>query len=337
MEPMILYRSGFFWIEKIKTAGRFLKNLLILPLKPIARTFSQVRTGLLERFHHFYYEVFPRIDFVKKKFRKKIYLFIIFTGFGLLIFWITSMFLKNEVLEIILKNMFLTVCVIAGTLILSYLVFIAFLYLYQYYAGEETIQEQARAASQEYVSEFLPKIAKIYGKTGKGKDETMAGLSTFLVEGFKKKIRTRMEEIQEICSTMFDFDTLDQMILEHADLFYSSSEKITKSNFFDFASRNHFFIRKNYQNRISIHDFIESARMHRENIILKSDYLVDAGGTNKKHYIELLYEYTMLRIRLLEGHFIFSNQPMFEDLESGTGAAIFSIYYLIIFLLFIQQ
>lgn len=43
----------------------------------------------------------------------------------------------------------------------------------------------------------------------------------------------------------------------------------------------------------------------------------------------MLYDYVMLRVREYENRFIFSNQPFFEDLETGRTAAIFSLNYLI--------
>lgn len=64
-------------------------------------------------------------------------------------------------------------------------------------------------------------------------------------------------------------------------------------------------------------------------MIACGDFILDFGGINKKHYLELLEEYAKLLIRFKEGHFLFTNQPFMEDLESGQGAAIFSLNYLI--------
>lgn len=298
-------------LAKLKKIGLGIINkLLNFGLKILYR--------LRDIFNSIYTFLYPHVVENKKKF--------CYVIIGLNIIALISIFIYYEVKGIYLKK-YLRYLIIAdvGSVALYYI-----LKAYHYLFGQFSLAMVMEARSREYIKKLFPDIGMWCGVTGAGKDEIDKGVITIKREGFIEDINERLEEIRRICYPI-DFTKLEAAIINNYRLFKSSSEALTKSNFISLCKKNNFFFKKYYIRKINQDDYLFDALELRKNKLnYNAKYVYDKGGINKEHFLDLTYQYVMLYIRLnIEGSFIFSNQPVVEDLESGTTARIMNFNFLI--------
>ncbi len=329
LEPQILCASHTLFYERLRTCILDLIRPFRIIGHKIALAFDTWITNIKDKFYHWYYEFYQkRYDTFKRKMRKWMFLFSIFEVLITVALFIISIFSTAAVAT---KGRWISLGVTAGTIGLDfgfYFLFVYFMKHYHFLYGDESMHEIDREYTKQYVVAYAPHIAKDWGYTGKGKDELNAGLSTMFVEGFKEDIARRKQEIKDICY-IFNFEKVDSITLKYADLFFSSNEKITKENFMNLCKEYGYFIKSVYRYRINIDQFVNDCRALKKNVLYQANYIYDQGGINKKHFLNMLYDYVMLSIREYENKFIFSNQPFIEDMDQQKAAAIFSMNYVI--------
>lgn len=329
LEPQILCPSHTLFYEKLRTGfSNFTKPFRIIGHK-LALAFDIWISNIKDKFHHWYYEFYQkRYDAFKRTMRKWMFLFAAFEALITLALFIISIFSTVPVASL---GRWICLGVTAGTIGLDfgfYFLFVYFMKHYHFLYGDEAIHEIDRDLTKQYVVAYAPRVAKTHGDTGKGKDETNAGLSTMFVEGFKEDIAKRKEEIKEICY-IFNFDKVDSIVFENVDQFFSSNETVTKTNFMELCKAHGYFIKFAYRYKIDLNEFVNDSRKLKNNVLYQAKYIYDKGGMNKKHFLNMLYDYIMLSVREYENTYIFSNQPFIEDMEQMQPAAIFSMNYLI--------
>lgn len=202
--------------------------------------------------------------------------------------------------------------------------------LYGFLIGDEDECEALAQATEEYVEDFSPSIAKIHGETGAGKDEAAAGFAVIKARQFKRLMQEEMNLIEKK-AYIFNFTAILNCACINAHKFFSSSEEITKNEFVPLFRSNQGFLKPYYQKRIDIEDFIEDAKeFHKDPINSVSEWAYRVGIVNQKHYMDLAYDYLMLYIRLnVEQNVIWSNQPFIENVDENLTAKIFSMDYLV--------
>ncbi|MCM1197006.1 MAG: hypothetical protein NC310_08080 [Roseburia sp.] len=328
-EPQILCVSHTIIYEKCKTfIAKFLKPFRIIGHK-LAIIFDICKTKIKDKFHRWYYEFYQKkYPAFKRKMRKWMSIIAIIEILFTIALFVSCIFSNNE---FVLLGRWFSLEITAGTIGFEfgfYFLFVFFMKHYHFLYGDESNHEIDREYTKQYVVAYAPRIGKTHGDTGKGKDETNAGLSTMFIEGFKEDIAKRKAEIKKICY-IFNFEKVDSILPEYLDMFYSSNEKVTKENFMRLCSLYGYFIKLVYRYKIDIKTFIMDCKILKKNSLYKAEYIYDQGGINKKHFLNLLYDYVMLSVREYENTFIFANQPFIEDLEMEQPAAIFSMNYLI--------
>lgn len=333
LEPVIL-SPGSLFKEKIKWVTRALISFFKKISWSIINFFISIKDSISSAVNTFYYNYHNRIDAFKKSLLKLFYKFDLLLGILIILLYVVDYILINTNGSSSINDIPLYLLKILGITILSeaigFILLVSFLKWYHYNIGEESNYEINRMYSKDFVVNLCPNIGKIWGITGKGKDELAAGLSTHKIEGFKEKIQFRMHEIKQICY-IFDFNHIERVVNNNMNLFFSSSDKVTKNNFHILCKKENFFIHKAYKKSVNIENLIHDYKIILKNRVdYTSKYIHDEGGINKKHYLEMLYEYIMLYVRQIEGHFLFANHPMIEDLDTGTPAAKFSQNYMII-------
>lgn len=331
MEPMILASKSLFK-EKTKDILSKIKKVLGVIGSFITVRLARVGGSLSDKIKRIYYRVYPKIGSFKARIKKILYRLNLVILITIAILFILDIILVNnfdiKTLEGVPLELVKVEAVMIAAEVLLYAVVILFLNIYHKNYGEEAIYEIERQYTASYVQNIFPNIGKAWGYTGQGKDELLAGISTMKIEGFKKTIADKIEEIENICY-FYNFSLIEAIISDSTELFLSSNEDITKKNFMRLCIEHNYFLKKAYLKKINLDEFLESCKILKQNKLYTSPYIYDKGGINKKHYIELLYEYIMLQVRMMEEHFLFVNQPFIENMYSGKGAAKFSLNYLI--------
>lgn len=273
---------------------------------------------LRDIFNSIYTKLYPIVVGNKKKF---IYFVIILNVIA-----ISFIFIYYEAKGIYLKKYLKYLIILdVGTVILYFV-----LKGYHYLFGQFSLAMVLEARSREYIKKYFPDIGMWCGVTGAGKDEIDKGVITIKREGFIEDINFRLEEIRRVCYPI-DFSRLEGVVANNYNLFKSSSEALTKSNFINLCKKNDFFFKKYYLRKINQEEYLADALELRKNKLnYEAKYVYNKGGINKEHFLDLTYQYAMLYIRLnIEGSFIFSNQPVVEDLDTGTTARIMNFNFLI--------
>ncbi len=333
LEPKIIAVSNDIFYEKIIN----IFQSIVSPFKKIWFYISifttNIHNKIQDRFHRWYSEFYQkRLDLFMLKMKKR------FRLLGMICLSITiSLFAINIFSNalgngwILKSTPWISFGISGGVISLEALIYAGFYLFFKYYHfyyGNELIHEENREYTKQYVVAYAPKIAKFWTITGGGKDEGIAGFATMQIEGFKEDIMKRKSEIKKVCY-IFGFNFLDQIIPKYLSWFASSNEVETKKNFLTLCERYRFFIKSTYRGTINTDEFKEDSKRLKNNILYTSKYIYDKGGINKQHFLNMLYDYIMLSVREYENQYIFSNQPFFEDLDTGRTAAKFSLNYLI--------
>ncbi len=328
LQPQIICVSHLLIFEKFKTVLYEILRPFVLVGHKIAFKFDQIKNSIKDKFHRWYYNFYQnKYTNFMLHLKKKMRLVALLEILVVLTFLILGFFFNS--VPTVKTGRFISLMVTGGTIGFDF----AFYYFlkwfvrhYHFYYGDENNHEMDREYTKQYVINYAPRIAKTHGDTGKGKDETNAGLATMFVEGFKEDIAKQKSKIKEICY-IFDWEKVDLVVSENVDLFFSSSTKVTKQNFMDLCADYGYFIKFVYRYRININQFIDDCKALKNNVLYQADYIYDEGGLNKKHFLNMLYDYVMLSVREYENRFIFSNQPFIEDMDLQQTAAHFSLNY----------
>lgn len=230
-----------------------------------------------------------------------------------------------------------TTIIVFACLIPGYFIIRKLLYLYHFFIGDYQLNEQGLYDTREYITKYMLKLVKIFGRTGAGKDTFMAGCATTLSDYFKEKTYIDLEEIRDICY-IFDFDRLDKAILDNYQDYLSFSKEKILANFIGDSDKpglalyNNLFLKKHYlkTKELTPEFIVNDYYNFKEDPFNYNTSYAYGIGINRKHYLQMiLEEYIEWLIRLnVEDNFILSNQPFIEDINTGIMARQFSFNYL---------
>lgn len=189
--------------------------------------------------------------------------------------------------------------------------------------------------SEKYINTKLPKIAKISGVTGAGKDTFMRAIGSIKRRAFVKDINDRMEYIKRNLYYI-NFSKFNELI--ENDSKAKEEYQMSKYASIDFDNlvkvaaldlkRNGSLIKSRYKSEFIANEmindyalFIQAPRFH------LSKYVIDKK-IDSEHALALIAEYIYLYFRLnIDKHFLISNQPSIEDLKDKIMCKQFSLDY----------
>lgn len=211
---------------------------------------------------------------------------------------------------------------------LFYAVAYLFLKFYHTFFGAIKVYEYDYNLTINYIINKLPHIAKVYGKTGAGKDSLTVGCASILANNMRSKLVNELEELKRILY-IFDFNVVDNFISNNYGLFSSFSYQINQYNLLVSLKKYYGFIKSIYRNKISYNKLIQAYLVQLENPTEKITKYSFYDGINYHAYYDLLLEYILKYMRVyIEGNFIMANQPVVEDSSLGLMAKKFSMNFL---------
>lgn len=284
-----------------------LLSLILLPFKIIRKIFSFI-----------YMKVYFRMDWFKEVIIRSLIVIGIIDIIILLVIYF------------IIDNFYYMYLIYFGLLVIGFIALYLLIKLYGFLIGNEDMMESLAVATEEYVEDFAPVIAKIHGETGSGKDEAASAFAVIKARQFKRMMYEEMKAIEKK-AFIFNYDAIITCANINKELFYSSSEEVTKKEFVKLFRANNGFFKTYYKKTIDLEEFIKDAKAHHDDAIsYNSPWAYKVGIVNQKHYMDLAYDYLMLYIRLyIEKQCIWANQPMVEDLDEELTAKVFSMDYLV--------
>lgn len=211
---------------------------------------------------------------------------------------------------------------------LSFGVIYLFLKFYHKFFGSLKIYEYDYSLTKEYIINKLPHIAKVYGKTGSGKDSLTIGCAGILANNMRNKLIIDLDELKRILY-IFDFNHIDKFVINNYNLFTSFSMKINQYNLISVLNKNYGFIKQRFRKDISYKKLLNYYLLQLEQptqFITKYSFY---DGINYHAFYDLLLEYILKYIRVyIEANFIMSNQPVVESKEYNLMAKKFSMNFL---------
>jgi hypothetical protein len=172
-----------------------------------------------------------------------------------------------------------------------------------------------RYFTEQYVIKRMPNIVKITGPTGAGKDTTGVAMSILLRNQFKKMIKERMREIEDI---LYQIDL--KKIHDHFQINYKEYI-ITDEDIYD----------KDINKYLTSDDFVKSSYRHMWvwndifTAYVKKELekrFMRYHAYSQIYIIDIIKEYISLVIRIQVDNYIMANQPIKE--ADGVMAKIFS-------------
>lgn len=290
----------------------FFINLFFLLLKPF-KLFFHFLAFIFNKLYNLFYTFREKI---RKSIKILIFLYsIVVVGFNI------YKYIKFKELDWLLL-------VHIPFFIITYLLLKLILKIYHYFIGEYQLMDAQCMATEEYIVNFLPKMIKVFGRTGAGKDTWQVGCTSVLARNFREKTIDDLEKIKEICY-IFDFDLLDSDLTNNYQGFLTFSREKIKTNFMKMARQRGLYIKNYYKRKISVKFLLDDLKNIEEDPLYKSNYSY-GNGVNTKHFLELImYEYIEWFIRInFENNYVMSNQPLIEDLDSGLKAKKFSFNFI---------
>lgn len=311
-------------IRKIKAVLFFILDKITWPFRAIARKIASISASL-------YVRLFQNRAKWKKLFIYSIIAYCVFAAGINLGFYI---YYKNANIDRIFYNIKLLIAI--PIVIVSALLLKLSMWIYHFFIGERQLHEAACYATIEYVTKIMPKILKIFGRTGAGKDTLMAALMSLLSRDFKIRTIQDMELIKAICY-IFDFEKLDLDLKDNYKSFLTSSKGKMRKAFLGtednpgMARIRNLYIKDYYlKKKISAISLINDLELFEENPITHDTKYAAGVGVSRKHFVQLvMYEYIEWWIREnIEVNYIMCNQPFIEDPDTGLMAKQFSFNFL---------
>jgi DNA polymerase III delta prime subunit len=163
-----------------------------------------------------------------------------------------------------------------------------------------------RYFTRQYVIRRMPKIIKITGPTGVGKDTTAVAMAINIRKEFKRVIKERLIQIEQILYQI-NFKQIDVEIIKNYQFYIITDPDIYEKEINKYISSNNLIL-KSYKHMWDW-NMIYNSYVKKE---LINKYLRYAQYKNI-HIVEMIKEYIQLRIRLQIDNYIMSNQPLRED------------------------
>lgn len=298
------------YLELIKN---FFLRILLLILKP----FLLIYKLLANIFKKAYNLLYPQASIIKKAIK---ILILIYSGF--VVGFNIYKYIKEKSINWMLVFHILFFIII-------YFILKLILKIYHYFIGEYQLMENQVGYTEEYIVNYLPKMIKVFGSTGAGKDTWQVGCTSVLARSFKDKTLNDMNRIKEICY-IFDFDLLDNDLDNNYKGFLTFSREKIKANFMLMAESRGFYIKNYYRRKGITPRFLKNDLKNIELDPLYKSKFTYGNGVNTKHFLELImYEYIEWYIREnYEHNYVMANQPLIEDLDTGLRAKKFSFNFI---------
>lgn len=215
--------------------------------------------------------------------------------------------------------------ILAGIWIV-YLLLYLFIRFYYLLFGKEKILRYEHLLTVKYVTEEMPHINKVYGKTGAGKDTFSIACSIILSNYMRESIISRLDDLKRILY-IFDFDMVDSFCNTNYYKFASYSYDLAKKALISALETQKGFIRIKYRPTIKYKKLLELWSQQEANPNQFISNLSYTDGIRYYALYQLLLEYILKYIRVyIEYNFIMANQPLLEG--GGIGAKKFSLNFL---------
>lgn len=210
--------------------------------------------------------------------------------------------------------------------IVASLVIYLFIRFYYLYFGKERVLRYEYQLTTMYITNKLPKINKVYGKTGAGKDTFSVACSVILANYLRDKLINELEDLKRILY-IFDFEIVDNYCLTNYNNYTSYSYKRNKNAFLLALETQKGFIKLKYRDKVKWKRLVELWSLQDSNPNLFIDKLSYTDGIRYFAFYQLLLEYILKYIRVyIEANFIMSNQPLIET--EGLPAKHFSLNFM---------
>lgn len=203
----------------------------------------------------------------------------------------------------------------ASLLLIVYLIYLVGK-LFHFLFGKWLIIKKDARLTIDYVSNKMPRIMKITGHTGAGKDSTMNALAKIFTYDMKLSIIEEMREIKTICY-IYDFKLLKTELDTNCKNFITSSKRKFFDAFSELLIDNDGFIKPYYKEDFLIKEHLDNFQTIKSNPfdidkIKPIDYKYD-DLIKPRHFIDLLIKYAINYIRITYmDTFIITNQPMVD-------------------------
>ncbi len=319
---MIIFSNENLINAKINIFIRKIKNIFLFILNDcLLRIILLIYQLIKNSFAFLYCHLYPKRNKIKKIAKTVIIIYSIFAiGYNIFLF-----FMDKE-----LQLLFILFIPIN---ILCYLAIKLLLYIYHIFIGNYQMLDEAMLYTEQYVKTKLPKLVKVYGPTGVGKDTLQAGWCSILSRHLHDKTVDDMSRIKNICY-FIDFNLLDDDLLNNYNYFLTYSKTKIVERFIGtkdnpgLARIRKCYIKSDYKKMDNINDkyFLEDYYKFLEEPVKYESRFVIGNGVNRKHYMDLLLEYIEWFIHInIEKSFLITNQPFIENLDTGLMARIFTI------------
>lgn len=207
-----------------------------------------------------------------------------------------------------------------------YILFYLYLKYYYIFFGGERVLRYEYQKTVEYITTKLPKINKVYGKTGAGKDTFSVASSVIIADSMRNKILNELEDLKRILY-IFDFDLVDKFSNENYLSFGSFSYEKSKIALLNALERYKGFIKVKYRPYIKYKQLIELWSLQEQYPNENFTKFSYTDGIRYFAFYQLLLEYILKYIRVyIEQNFIMANQPLME--APGLMAKIFSLNFM---------
>lgn len=318
MKPIIIYDRTEGQVKRSITIRKLCVSILaliFLLISPIIFVLMVIR-DFISRTYNYLYPKRERINKVTSR------LIIVYTIATIIINIITYLYNKSYNSDFL----FLIPILIVSFVIIKYI-----LKLYHFLFGEYQLLNNTYSYTREYVNIKLPKLLKVFGETGAGKDTFVAGCCSMLAEEYKNQTENDINKIRSLLFCI-NFELLDYDLNINYKIFLTNNKERIEKNYMKLANERKQYLKSYYINnkKLKPKAFLEDyENFKKDPYNFATDYAVGVR-VNRKHFIQvILEEYIQWYIRInFEKNFLMVNQPFIEDPQSGLMAKKFSLRFL---------
>lgn len=323
----IVFSSKNILVETFKILLRKFLSIIRIILKPIALIIKNISSLLFDKFDNIYVRCFPKRKRINEFIINKMIIYILIVT----VLLVLSYYFKNYI-KIPRNHQVILIASIIG-IILLYVIARLFLAIYHYVRGKFKLYDSEVEFTTEYIKNKIPRLLKVSGETGAGKDTVSAGISSVMSKYYYQKTIEEIEQIKQICY-IFDFHKLDEdLSISYRRFLTFSKKKIEKAFIGDSDSPGMAIFRNLYLNEkyhIKAEELLQDYYNFIKNPVFYETEYASGVRVMRKHFLELImFDYIEDYIRInVEENFLMSNQPMIEDLDKQLMAKQFNFNFL---------
>lgn len=330
----IIFSNKRLWKEKLRIIVRKFKTVILAILSILMAPIIYLIGFIRIHFDKIYVKNYHRRAVINKHVWQLISIY----SFLVIIFSIICFIIKKvQNIEIVSTVLLFVLLALIPGIITLYLIIKKVLNVYYYLRGQYHINEKEYEATKQYIITKMPHLTKTNGDTGAGKDTLVSGEESVLINHFRAKTISQMEEIKEICY-IIDFNKLDEDLFKNWELFKTNSKEkilaafIGSSDSPGIATYSSCYIKKYYLKKriITPEGLVQDYYNFKQDPYNYDTKYAYGVRVQRKHFLQLImFEYIEWWMRInIEQNFLYSNQPKIEDVNLGIMAKIFSLHFL---------